>query len=673
MTQHLDAPLLTLPDVARLARVQRPVVSVWRTRAAGTDHPFPAPRGTRANQELFDAREVGEWLEATRRGNNPEALADADAFSIRSALDHGSSRIAAGLEALLALAPLIDSPIDSLSSEELLDEADDADPDDACLWTELSALGDDLSTAARYARRLINAAYNPAAAFEQLTTATRERNALPSTDAMALVGSAAAELLRGLAPHAALADPVPGSSEFALAVLRALPEGAEPRVLLADDGDASCRGARRRLLVHGPRPETLEVDAEGHFDVTGAAALVAHLIGSDPEQVLGRADNIALQMDDRQRAVVLAPARALTDQLPDKAAEALRADLLRSGRVRAVVRLPEGTLPSRPREAQALWILGPAHADVDLADRWTMVADLTGIDLTHPVREDLVSDIAASLLSQESIWTHAYRFARITYTRNLIAARGSLVQLAGSPTRTADRPAELQVRIEELLSGLGTDAGRLLEHTVAQGPGTALAPETIDRLLATRNLACLPGIRMDDGEASFAADGTRVLGVPELSDPGARLRTVDLLEFVARHPGARLTEPGDVVFCTSPRPAAAVDEEGASVVPYPARILRISQADPGGLSTALLAADINARASCTGAAGDRRWKQWRTRRLPESQRRPLAEAMAAVVREQAEVRRRLEQLAELNRLLADAVASGALALEPTEPAREEGR
>ncbi|BCT76207.1 hypothetical protein SCMU_20490 [Sinomonas cyclohexanicum] len=663
MAQHLEAPLLTLPDVARLARVQRPVVSVWRTRAAGTDQPFPAPRGTRAGQELFDAREVGAWLAATHRGKNPEALADADAFSIRSALDQGTPRIAEGLEALLALAAIAGLPLDSLPSDELLDEADDADPGDTALWSELESLGDNLTTAARYARRLIDAAYNPAEAFERLTAAQRERSDLPSTDTVRLVASAAAELLRGLGSGAALADPVPGSSELPLAVVRALPEGAEPRLLLADDGAPSCRAARRRLLVHGAHPEALAVGRSGEFDVAGQAVIVAHLPGTDPEQVLSRLDGIALQMDDQQRAVVLAPARALTDALTDKAASAIRGDLLRGGRVRAVVRLPEGTLPARPREAQALWILGPGHADVALADRWTLVADLTGRSLTRDVREDLVGDIAASLLERDAIFTHSYRFARIAYTRKLLAARDSLVQLAVASPLASGRPAELQLRLEELIGELG------LCLALAQGTGQAPAAETLERLMAAGNLACLPGIRMDDGEASFRGDGTRVLGAAEVSDAAARVRTVDLLEFVARHPGARLTDPGDVVFCTSPRPAAMVDEEGASVVPFPARILRISQADPGGLSPALLAADINAR-----EPGDRRWKQWRVRRLPESQRRPLAEAMGAVVREQAEVRRRLERLTELNRVLADAVTSGALALEFPEPAvREEGR
>jgi hypothetical protein len=517
----------------------------------------------------------------------------------------------------------------------------------------------------------VDAAYNPASAFERLASSRRGGGLEPSAEATALVSSAAVELLRTLGPGAALADPVPGSSGLSLAVRQALPEGADPRLLLADDGGPSCRAARRRMIVHGARPEPLETDGSGRFDVTGEAVLVAHFPTPGPEQVLEAVENIALQMDDRQRAVVLAPARALTDALASPAADALRGDLLRGGRVRAVVRLPEGTLPERPREAQALWILGPAHADVPLADRWTMIADLTGQELGRAAREDLVSDIAASLLGAGSIWTHSYRFARITYTRNLIAGRGSLVHLAnttGQPPVQAAQAAQAELRIDELLRDLQSGESILLAHTVGPGAGTALAPERIERLLAAGNLACLPGTRMDDGEASFAGQGTRVLRAAEVSDPAATARTVDLLGFVARHPGARLTEPGDVVFCTSPKPAAMVDEEGASVVAYPARILRISQADPGGLSPALLAADINAR-----PAGDRRWKQWPARRLPEAQRRPLAEAMGAVVREQAAARLRLESLAELNRLLADAVASGALALQPTEPAREEGR
>ena len=68
---------LSLPDVAQLARVQRPVVSVWRTRSAGSGSPFPAPIATELGQEWFGAAEIVDWLEATGRGNNPDARQDA--------------------------------------------------------------------------------------------------------------------------------------------------------------------------------------------------------------------------------------------------------------------------------------------------------------------------------------------------------------------------------------------------------------------------------------------------------------------------------------------------------------------------------------------------------------------------------------------------------------------
>lgn len=67
---------MTLSDVALLARVQRPVVSMWRKRSSGSVLPFPAAAAWDKGVELFDARDVTDWLQATGRGNNPEARKD---------------------------------------------------------------------------------------------------------------------------------------------------------------------------------------------------------------------------------------------------------------------------------------------------------------------------------------------------------------------------------------------------------------------------------------------------------------------------------------------------------------------------------------------------------------------------------------------------------------------
>ena len=69
--------LISMPEIAQLARVRRPVVSMWRSRSAGSDSPFPTVVDKQKGQEFFDVNEVGSWLARTGRGNNPEAKSDA--------------------------------------------------------------------------------------------------------------------------------------------------------------------------------------------------------------------------------------------------------------------------------------------------------------------------------------------------------------------------------------------------------------------------------------------------------------------------------------------------------------------------------------------------------------------------------------------------------------------
>ena len=68
------APTLTLQDIADLARVRRPVVSMWRRRpmARGRFLPFPEPIGSAGGVEQFSRDDIVDWLERTGRGNNEE-------------------------------------------------------------------------------------------------------------------------------------------------------------------------------------------------------------------------------------------------------------------------------------------------------------------------------------------------------------------------------------------------------------------------------------------------------------------------------------------------------------------------------------------------------------------------------------------------------------------------
>jgi hypothetical protein len=70
---------MTLSDVAALAQVQRPVVSMWRKRSAASAHPFPQPAALDGGRELFDADQVGAgWKPPAaaipRRGTTPPLL-----------------------------------------------------------------------------------------------------------------------------------------------------------------------------------------------------------------------------------------------------------------------------------------------------------------------------------------------------------------------------------------------------------------------------------------------------------------------------------------------------------------------------------------------------------------------------------------------------------------------
>ena len=66
MTQTAATALrISMPDIALLAKVKRPVVSMWRTRCADSDRPFPPALESSRGQEIFDASEVAEWLADT--------------------------------------------------------------------------------------------------------------------------------------------------------------------------------------------------------------------------------------------------------------------------------------------------------------------------------------------------------------------------------------------------------------------------------------------------------------------------------------------------------------------------------------------------------------------------------------------------------------------------------
>lgn len=133
---------MTLADIARLAKVQRPVVSMWRRRNGTSATPFPEPLVTVRGEERFDAGEVVDWLERTGRGNNPKVREDCAAFASPKGMSAEDDQIVFdGLAALLCLKEISGKSLAGVTDHALLDLADEADPDDEFLLSEISALG----------------------------------------------------------------------------------------------------------------------------------------------------------------------------------------------------------------------------------------------------------------------------------------------------------------------------------------------------------------------------------------------------------------------------------------------------------------------------------------------------------------------------------------------------
>lgn len=640
--------LIDLTGVARLADVQRPVASMWRARFTSSGDPFPGVVAEKAGRALFDAMSVAQWLTRTEHGNNPDAVADAAASAEPRGFDVADASHVAAVDALLALRAISGEAVGGSTRDEVRRRAVAADPHDDCMVTE-SATAEPAWT--EWADLLADAAYSPIEAsrlLERRHSATRSS----SGSSGALISEADALLV-------ALTESLIATPSTTLVmgpgITPALAETLHSRVgedveLLVPATGAG-RGIRRHLLCDGVAlPSSLP-------NAAGTRLVVVRLPSPDVKttvEKLQAMDELVLAMRDRDRAVVIAPAGVLTNAL-SRSDELARTDVLRSGRVRAIVKLPAGLITTAPREALALWVFGRETGDIPIGDRFTAVADLTGAELTVATRADLTSDVLAAMGSAREVRAHAFRFTRLVRTTSLLAARGALVsgEAAPAPAPTARSSRDLPALMDQAFIDLGEDAP---ERAASSEPGQAVPSAYVEELIAARNLRVVSGIRLAPDEASES--GLVVVGAEDLDDP-ARIgeRRVDPLVFAARHRSARLTVAGDVVFRTAPTPRAWVDPDGSKIVAHPARVFRIDPADPGGLVPELVAADIE-RSAC----GPGSWRRWSLRRVAPRVAKPLRNSLSDVELRRKALARRIEALDTYAELLMAGVASGVVTL-----------
>lgn len=656
---------LSLPDVARLARVQRPVVSMWRRRYEEAEHPFPRPVARQDKKEVFDADEILRWLEATGRAHGRDLHGDAAAYALPAGLNLSADPAAfEGLTALIALKASTDTTLDGLTTEQLNALAISIDPRDTCLSREVQGLGAQLSKLATYADELVDAAYSPRDALEGLL-AERFRHDATDLAASALAPPAhdlVVALATGLgvllgAEGRAYLDPTGVGSDLLLSIVDAAGD-PHPDVLIAESATSAARLFRRRAAARG----LLLASAPALLNEARAAVILAHypVVGSPqmtPLEILDSVDEVALSMGNHHYAVVIAPAAVLVDRLRDRQTCRVREQVLRTGLLRAALRLPAGLVTQRPRESLGIWILGTDPTDAPVGDRRVALGHLPSPTPTADCIVAIVDDVVASASTLAS--THHYSNLSLVRTARLLADGGSVVPGRRTQAMTPPSPAELALRVAEL------SAARTLPGPL-QGLGVATSSEPIaPRTVSLTDALEAGAVRVISGNRAgfdLAKGGSvPVLGVVELTIDGAiGSRRVERLAFLGGHGSSRLTEPGDVVFCTAPRPRALVDADGGSAVQFPARIMRVHPVKGEGLSPRVIASTIASQ-----PVDARDWRRWVVPLLPPEQVGPTDRALDALAAQRRALWQRLADIANFTELVITGVSTHALTLHAT--------
>lgn len=651
MPADLSSVRLRLADVARALDVRRPVVSMWRSRTAGTALPFPSG-------ERVAADELITWLTDTGRSRDGLAALLALHGEI-AATGLTPLQVDSGVESLLALARLTGTDLGGLGPAGLASLADDVDPADSFLLAEVEALGPHAPRVAGIVTLMLDAVPDPGAAFE---VRRRRAGSSPAIHPAAVnLVTRVALALAGWGPgeDVAVVDAFPGAGDLAAGMPGVVGgwEGAQLVVPPQGDGTAT-RALRRRLHAHGWL-------VGEHSGETVGPLVVADLTGvARAAESLERADEIALAMPPGARAVILGRDSAFAGGLGTSHEDAVRADLLRTGRVRAIVGLPPGLVPARPSESCVLWVMGDPMDGTPLERRWTTVADVArlapdGESLPATVVNDLVTDVLAAVEGDEAGRRHSFAHASVVRTRTLVLNRGSLLTLAdrGRRARSNDDVA-LAERAADLVRRSACPARSELPLVVSAHESRPSELITIEALMGIGAVRSIPGARIPEslGERGLepGAPGLRVLTAEDLIEGTLEVdRRVDALTLARLLPGARLTEPGDVVVTASPRPAAVVDGDGGALVATPARVLRVA---PGrGVSPNLVAAAIAER-----PAGDRQWRRWFVPRLEPGEAETVEATWAVVAAREAQLEEALDRLARLREAIVAGVSDGSV-------------
>ncbi|MDR7171785.1 hypothetical protein J2W56_005546 [Nocardia kruczakiae] len=694
MNESTAAPdmCISMPEIAELAQVKRPVVSTWRRRYLD----FPRPIDSRGGRPLFSGQQVVDWLVTTGLGNTePEQLkTDLLLHSIAAVVSANDPFTEVEiLGALICLRHLVDGRqlVDMTSADPaaaLRHRAGRIDREDEYVLREIRDAGEELLPLARFADSLVDAS-SEHRAFEALLAArTRFRTS-------ALVADTVAHELRHLLATVAqipqrlnrdesvtVADFHAGVGDLLATLVTATDERSGIRALGAETDPRLARIARRRLLLAGVEEFGLDIQVglnveERIADPDVIVTVLPYKPGETRTVIntLIEVERVTDLLGPASIGLVVGPTDAMVDELTGTEESKLRSALLTSV-VDAVVALPAGSLPYRPGYRCSLWMV--SRRRVSAAIGRVLLADISAEPLSKRVCEGLAEDLV--LWRAEGYRPadgHDPRFGRVVAIEELDRVFGRSLLPPGPPVAqlfsrlVAERPAliaDAEGRWADSVDAAqkfylenGPYAGRIHHRTGSPVPRTTLA-----QLISAGSVRRISGHRLRQEDVQGHGHHI-VLGAEEVTGKCVvGSRRIDRLAL-AEYDRVVLTEPGDVVYTVAPEPGFIVDYKGFNVVAFPARVLRVDPAAEGAMTPRVLSALLGAvRGIARSPSAVRPALRVEDCHLPvlsAQEIRAFDAALADLDRRERLLRTQLDHVREVRQLTIAGLADGSLTLD----------
>ena len=684
-----SAQLMSMPEIAELAHVQRPVVTTWRRRHKD----FPEQAGGDAAHPLFSAREVADWLIMTGRADRDEIEPEMSLHTLAALVGrYPGPDLVAAVTALICLRyvadenePLADGTDDVIAA--LRDRAATIDPDNHLFLSEICAIPDTAAWLPGLVDELIEAAWDCGKAFEKVMAARHRfragalfTNAVSPVLARLIAEVSGARELARRTGSIIITDPSASVGDLLAAVADIVGTDHEPMFTGAEADPALARLVRRRLTVHRISEGDMDIRVGADLpDETGDPDVIVTQIpyqpGEDRElsSILDQVGDIGVRVTTGRFAVVLGPSTALAGDLPQfSAAARARADLLKGDMVEAIIKLPGGLVPFRPGYETALWVMTQARGSRWRG--WVLLADVSDRPLTADVVRDLAEDTVTWRRDGYVPTAHRRVFGVQAEVSSLVDPPRPLFT-GRKPLSVRGRKADADEQIR-LITQYGADLDRLAATaTAARGHVATEVLSASDRLPATESVGALVRrgrLVLRKGTRLLASDIDRegkhvVLGADEVLSRRRRgERRVDFGVFASRYPKARLTEPGDVLVTLTPQPGVMIDWDGYAIAEFPVRILRIPPAEAEQFTPRVLWAVLFGDGSAVRVEGavraGRPLEDQRLILLPPAEVRAFDALLASLDERRGVAQREIDMLDELDQIAARGLIDGTLAL-----------